>query len=122
MKQSSRRRREQPQLHMDEALETEQTYTLEEILDEFGGWTKREPPKNVPDPTPEPDLSGEPAAPAEPAAPEEAPEKPAVLGSADRDAPPIDADAEPAADHPDTGNRMPGRVDKNAEPEATRGW
>ena len=41
MKKSSRGRREQPHWNMETTAEEEQTYSLEEILDEFGGWSKR---------------------------------------------------------------------------------
>ena len=41
MKKSSRGRREQPHWNMETTADEEQTYSLEEILDEFGGWSKR---------------------------------------------------------------------------------
>lgn len=87
MKKSSRDRRGQQQVNQtpDVPVESEETYSLEEILNEFGGWSKREepveepaqeeaPPREEPEvpEDPAPDVQAEPepeAAAAEPEAP-----------------------------------------------------
>lgn len=71
----------------DVPVESEETYSLEEILDEFGGWSKRDEPvveaaepeePAVPEPEiPEPEAPAEPAEPAMPEAEEPEPEEPA---------------------------------------------
>lgn len=108
MKQSSRGRREQPKLHMDEPVESEQTYTLEEILDEFGGWTRREEPDETPDSQEAPvdgpaaeTLPSEPAGDVDRAAVEHA-EEPAEAAAAD-----VGAAAEnPPAEPPQRNSRF----------------
>ena len=54
MKKSSRGRREQPHLNLDLPVETEETYSLEDILNEFGGWSKQ--PEAEPADVSEPDV------------------------------------------------------------------
>lgn len=100
MKQSSRGRREQPKLHMDEPVESGQTYTLEEILDEFGGWTRREEPDGTPDSGEVPvERSGEETPPPEPAGD-------ADRAAAERAEEPVEAavsDPDAAAENPPAG-------------------
>ena len=45
MKRSSRPRREQPKLNMEPPQETEEQFSLEEILNEFGGWSRPQEPE-----------------------------------------------------------------------------
>ena len=70
MSKSSRPRREPPRGQPQ--AENQETYSLEEILNEFGGWSRQKPP----DPPEAPAPPGEPEEPEAPAAPEK-PEEPA---------------------------------------------
>ena len=55
MKKQKLPAREPVQLHIDPTpAETTPEYTLEDIMNEFGGWTKREPEPAAASPEPEP--------------------------------------------------------------------
>ena len=79
MKKQKPPAREPVQLHIDPTpAETTPEYTLEDIMNEFGGWTKREPgPAAVPEAPepPEPVKPEEPPAPEASETPEPAPEE-----------------------------------------------
>ncbi len=59
MKKQKLPAREPVQLHIDPTpAETTPEYTLEDIMNEFGGWTKREPEPAAASPEPEPPKTG----------------------------------------------------------------
>ena len=77
MKKQKPPAREPVQLHIDPTpAETTPEYTLEDIMNEFGGWTKREPEPAAASPElPKPAEPPETPAPEAPEAPEAAPQE-----------------------------------------------
>ena len=53
----TRRPEDEAQLNKTPAEQEEPEYSLEEIMNEFGGWTKREEPKTEPGETPVPSAA-----------------------------------------------------------------
>ena len=89
-----KKHRQEPEEQLNTAssavTEPEETFSLEEIMREFGGWTKPEPEPH-PDPIPEPEPEPQPAPIPEPEPePEPQPEVMRVAGGPDRpDKPPV---------------------------------
>lgn len=104
MKRPSKPRREQPQLNTELPPEQEGTYSLEDIIQEFGGWSKRTEPEEAAVPAPE-----EPAAtmrdepPAQPVLAEE----PRLEPEDDPGETPPDAEERPEAPAPEAAPSAP---------------